>query len=179
VNTLLKSACVAVLLLPASLAAQPRGPMEAAFLRAQVLRALDEKVQILLEQGKTDAAIEELRRVYSVDLPKDHPAYEMKVRLIGRLAGVYAGTGKKQEALETLKGLLAELPPGTPAEAAAWLDAGAAYRALGMSDEAIKAFDRAIELSENLARAGGRPLPPRPGGRPPGTPIPQPKGEKP
>jgi tetratricopeptide (TPR) repeat protein len=87
----------------------------------------------------------------------------MKVRVIGRLAKAYAEAGKKGDALDTVKKLLAEVPTGTPAEAAAWLEAGGVYRKVGMSEEALKAFDRSIELSKKLAKSGWAP-PPFPGG---------------
>ncbi len=132
-------------------------PMNGSFFQAQALRALNEKVDLLLDLKKTDLAIQELRRVYAFDVPKTQPAYEIKVRLIGRLAEVYAASGKKSEALDTVKGMLTEVTPGTPAEAAAWLEAGTVYRAVAMPDEALKAFDRAIELSNKLAQSGWRP----------------------
>ena len=141
-------------------------PQDAAFFQGQAMRALAEKVDLLLDQKKTDLAVQELRRVYTFDVAKLQPSYEMKVRLIGRLAELYAATGKKTEALDTIKGMLADVVSGTPAEAAAWLVAGTVYRALAMPDEALKAFDRAIELSNTLAKSGWRP--PRPdGGRGP------------
>ena len=158
-NRRVRFASFFVLLVPGLLAAQegPQPRLDAPFFQGQAMRALDEKVSLLLEQRKNDAAIEELRRVYTIGVPKDHPVYEMKARLIGRLAGLYASAGRKTEALETIKGLLAEAPQGTPAEAAVWLDVGTAYRILGMPDEALKAFDRAIELSNRLAQVGWRP----------------------
>jgi tetratricopeptide (TPR) repeat protein len=137
----------------------PPGPpfQDASFFQALAMRALNEKVDLLLDQKKTDAAIQELRRVYTFDVPKGQPSFEMKVRLIGRLAELYAATGKKPEALEAVKGMLADVVAGTPAEAAAWLEAGTVYRAAGMPDDALKAFDRAIDLSNKLAQNGWRP----------------------
>jgi tetratricopeptide (TPR) repeat protein len=137
-----------------------------------MLRAIEEKSDVLLEEGKTDAAVETLQKVFAVDVPKWHPAFEMKTHLVGKLAVTYAKAGRKKEAVETVQKLLAEVPPDTPAEAAALVDAGAVYRQAGMNDEALKAFDRAIALAEKLAKAAprgpaGRPMPP-PGGRPPG-----------
>jgi tetratricopeptide (TPR) repeat protein len=132
-------------------------PQDSSFFQAMAMRALSEKVDLLLDQKRTDLAVQELRRVYTFDVPKAQPSYEMKVRLIGRLAELYAATGKKADALETAKGMLADVAPGTPAEAAAWLEAGTVYRAVGMPDEALKAFDRAIELSNKLAQTGWRP----------------------
>jgi tetratricopeptide (TPR) repeat protein len=136
-----------------------------------MMRAIEEKSDVLLEAGKTDAAIETLQKVYTVDVPKPHPVYEMKVHLIGKLAVTYANHGRKKEAVDTMQKLLAEVPPDTPAEAAALVDAGVVYRQAGMTDEALKVFDRAIALSEKLAKApprgpAGRPMPPQ-GGRPP------------
>ena len=155
-------------------------PQDASFFRGQAMRALNEKVDLLLEQRKTDLAIQELRRVYGFEVAKTQPSYEMKVRLVGRLAELYAATGKRAEALETVKGMLADVTAGTPAEAAAWLEAGTVYRAVAMPDEALKAFDRAIELSDRLAQSGWQP-PRREDGRdrregPPGR---QPPGEPP
>jgi tetratricopeptide (TPR) repeat protein len=182
---------LAALLLALPLAAQPgerpMGPPpggppgpDRGFLWGQMLRAIEEKSDLLLEEGKTDAALETLQRVFAVDVPKWHPAFEMKTHLVGKLAVVYMKAGKKKEAVETVQKLLAEVPPDTPAEAAALVDAGAVYRQAGMADEALKAFDRAIALAEKLAKAAprgpaGRPMPP-PGGRPPGF-RPPPKGE--
>jgi len=145
-----------------------------------MMRALEEKSDILLEQGKADAAAEVLQKAYGIDVPKEHPAYEMKAHLLGKLAAVYVSHGKKKEAVETIQKLLADVPPDSVAEASALVDAGAVYRQAGMADEALKAFDRAIALSEKLAKApprgpAGRPMPP-PGGRPPGF-RPPPKGE--
>jgi tetratricopeptide (TPR) repeat protein len=152
----------------------PRG-----FLYAQMMRAIDEKTNVLLEQGKTDAAAKELERVFTIDIPREHPAYEGKAHLIGKLAAAYAAQGKKKEAVETLEKLLADVPPGSVAEASAWLDAGVVYKQVGLPDKALEAFDRAIALSEKLAKnpprgPAGRPLPP--GGRPPGNRPPQ-KGD--
>ena len=183
---------IALVLLPVALAGQPGPPpdrrtggrsqseppppLDAAFFLGQAMRAINEKADLLLEQKQTDAAVDELRRVFAINVPKDRPVYELKARLIGRLAGLYAASGKKTEALDTLQRLLAELPAGSPAEAAAWLDAGTAYRSLGMADEALKAFDRAIELSNQLAKTGWqeRRQPPRQGAR--DHPLDQPPG---
>ncbi len=152
---------LAVTCAAATLCAQekPPGPPppDAGFFQGQAMRALNEKVDLLLDEKKSDLAIQELRRVYGFEVAKTQPSYEMKVRLIGRLAELYAATGKKAEALETVKGMLADVAPGTPAEAAAWLEAGTVYRVVGMPDEALKAFDRAIELSNKLAQTGWRP----------------------
>ena len=183
-----------VVLASLSAAAQPQGPpqggpgpdgppggmaFQRGFLYAQMMRAMEEKSELLLESGKTDAAIDVLQRAFDVDVPKQHPAYEMKVHLIGKLAVTYVNHGKKKEGVETIQKLLADLPPGTPAEAAAWVDAGVVYKQAGLPDEALKAFDKAIALSEKLAKEAprgpaGRPMPP--GGRPPGL-RPQPKGD--
>ena len=157
----------------------PRG--DRFFYVAQELHAVDAKVTLLLQLGRTDAAIEELSRVEAIEVPKDHPVYEVKAHLIGRLAATYAEAGKKKQALETLQRLQADIPAGSPAEAAAWLDAGTVYKQLSMPDEALKAFDKAIELSQKLARSGRRPASfTGPGGRPPGpTPRSISKGDTP
>lgn len=182
-------AAFAALALPRPAAAQgppppqPGGPAapgpDRSFLLVNVLRAIEGKAMILLDQGKTEAALEELRRAQTVEVPRESPAWEAKAHLISRLARTYAEAGKRKEALETTQRLLSDVPPGSVAEATAWVEAGATYRQLGMSDEALKAFDRAIELSEKLVRSprgpAGRPGPP-PGGRPMGQP-PTGKGE--
>ena len=145
------------------------------FLLAQVIRAYGEKAALLFDQGKPEAAIEELRKGAAVDVPKDHPAYELKVQLMGRLAVALADTGRTKESVEAVQKLLADVPPGSVAEAQAWLDAGVVYRRAGMPDEALKALDRSIELSQKLAKtrgpAGRSPIPPR--GQP-GRPASQP-----
>lgn len=158
----------------------PPNDFDRYFFQVQVLRAIEGKASVLMEQGKADAAIEELKRAQTVDVPKDHPAFEAKVHLLGQLAIAMTNVGKKKEAVETIQRLLQDVPAGTPAEAAAWLDAGVVYKQAGLPEEALKAFDKAIELSEKLARSGRRPGPfppgrpggPRggPGGRPPGPP---------
>lgn len=157
----------------------PPARFDRPFLEAQTLRALEAKASLLFEQGKPDAAIEELKRVFSVDVPKDVPFYEGKVHLIGRLAMAYAEQGKKKEAVETVQRLLADVPPGTVAEASAAFDAGQVYRLCGMPEEALKSFDRAIELSQKLAKSprGSAGRPPGPGGRPPGPPPQPSKGD--
>lgn len=157
---------------------RPQGPppeRDRAFLYGQAMRALDEKASILIEQNRPDLAIEELKKVFTFDVPREHPVFEAKAHLIGRLATTYAITGRKKEAVETIQKLIAEVPPGSVAEATAWLEAGTVYKQAGMPDEALKAFDRAIELSQKLAKA-----PPRgPAGRPPMPPngpgAPQPR----
>lgn len=150
----------------------PQGPPpDDRFFHGLSLLALDEKASLLAEQGQTDAAIAELRRVYSYELPKDHPVYEVRVRLIGKLAKLLAQSGHKEEATKALQDMLGDVAKGTPAEAAAWFEAGKAYRELKMPDEALKAFDRAIAVSDELARRGrgpdqgpgGGPRGPRPG----------------
>ena len=148
-------------------------PRDASFYQGQAIRAIDEKASLLLEQGKTEAAIEAFKQVYTLEVPKNSPFYEGKVRLMGRLAKAYAESGHKPEALDTVKKLIAELPPGTPAEAAGWLEAGSVYKKTGMPDEALKAFDKAIELSKKLAEKGWNPPPP------PGGPRPGPEGRRP
>ena len=151
-----------------------RGPgpppeMDRAFLYGQVFRAIDEKATILIEQGKPEAAIEELKKAQGMDVPAQHPIYEAKVHLLGRLAITYSDLGRKKEAVEAIQKLLADVPQGTVAEAKAWLDAGTVYKQVGMTDEALKAFDRAIDLSQKLAKspprgpAGRAPMPPGPG----------------
>jgi len=179
-----------------------RGPDRNFFL-AQTLRAIDQKAGILIDQGRHEAAADELRKVLAIDIPKDTPMFEAKVHLIGRLAISLTNIGKKKEAVETIQKLLAEVPKDSVAEAQALLDAGTVYRQSGMPDEALKMFDRAIDLSQKLAAkaprgpadggppargfhpgqppSGGRPGPnagPRPGGPPPQQSAP-PKGDEP
>jgi len=152
------------------------------FPTALALRALDEKARLLLEQGKADAALVEMKRAFDVVVPKDHPAYELKAQVIGRFAATLAEVGRKKEAVETIQRLLAEVPAGSVAEAAAWLDAGTVYKQCGMPEEALKAFDRSIELAQKLAKArgpAGRPPQPPPGGRPPRPQAQPPRGETP
>ena len=158
------------------------GPPPDRFPMALVLRALDEKASLLLDQGKTDAALAEMRRALDVDIPKDHPAYEMKAQVVGRFAITLTNVGRKKEAVETIQRLLAEVPPGSVAEAAAWLDAGTVYKQSGAPEEALKAFDRSIELAQKLAKTrgpAGRPPQPPPGGRPPRSQGQPPRGETP
>ena len=158
------------------------GPGPDRFPMALALRALDEKATLLLEQGKTDAALVEMKRAFDVDIPRDHPAYELKAQGIGRFAITLTNVGRKKEAVETIQRLLAEVPPGSVAEAAAWLDAGTVYKQSGMPEEALKAFDRSIELAQKLAKTrgpAGRPPPPPPGGRPPRSQGQTPRGETP
>jgi tetratricopeptide (TPR) repeat protein len=156
---------------PEGFAPQP----DRGFVWAQLLRAYDEKASLLLEQGRPDAALEELKKGAAVEVPKEVPAFELKVHLMGRLAVTLADLGRKKESVDAIQRLLAEVPAGSVAEAQAWLDAGVAYRKAGLPDEALKALDRSIELSQKLAKTrgpAGRPLPP-PRGRP-GRPAPQP-----
>ncbi len=158
------------------------GPPPDRFPMALALRALDEKATLLLEQGKTDAALVELKRTFDIDIPRDHPAYELKAQGIGRFAITLTNVGRKKEAVETIQRLLAEVPPGSVAEAAAWLDAGTVYKQSGMPEEALKAFDRSIELAQKLAKTrgpAGRPPQPPPGGRPQRPQAQPPRGETP
>lgn len=172
---------------PSALAQGPPPPLEhdRVFFLMQSLRAIEAKTSLLLEQGKNEAAIEELKKVAAVEIPKELPLYEAKAHLIGRLAITYTNIGKKKEAVETIQKLLADVQPGSVAEATAYLDAGVVYRQAGMPDEALKAFDRALELSQKLAKTprgpAGRPgLPPGPlGGPPGGPPRNHPKGDLP
>ena len=203
------------LLLAGSLAAQeprPPGPPSGQpdrgpdrnFFLAQTLRAIDSKAGILIDLGRHEAAADELKKVLALDIPKDGPMYEAKVHLVGRLAISLTNVGRKKEAVETIQKLLAEVPKDSVAEAQALLDAGTVYRQAGMPDEALKMFDRAIDLSQKLAAKaprgpadgggppargfqpgqpppGGRPGPnagPRPGGPPP-QPTTPPKGDEP
>lgn len=149
-----------------------RPPMEERFFHGMALMALDEKAGLLVEAGKPEAAIAELRRVYTYDLPKDHPVYEVRVRLVGKLARLLATSGQKDEAIKTVTDLLADVAKGTPSEAAAWFEAGKSYRQLGMTDDALKAFDRAIALSDELSKQSMEHGPPAggPKGRRPGGP---------
>ncbi len=130
---------------------QGQGGPDRGYLYGQILRAIDEKASMLIEQGKGEAAAEEMKRASTLDVPKDHPVFEMKIHLLGRLAITYTNLGRKQDALDTIRKVLADVPPGTVAEANAWLDAGTVYRQSGQPEEALKAFDRAIELSQKLA----------------------------
>lgn len=156
---------------------------DAIYFKMQTLHAIEGKVDILLEMGKITEAVEELKKVLVIDIPKDGPGYEVKSHLIGRLAKVYADAGRRAEALETVKKLLADAPMGTPAEATAWLEAGSIYKRLGMPEEALKAFDKAIDLSKKLAQTGWKPQgPPGPPGGPrpaPGSGHPDPGGGPP
>ncbi len=141
-----------------------RPPKEARFFLGLSLMALDEKAGMLAEAGQTDAAIAELKKVYAYNLPKDHPVYEVRVRLVGKLAVLQAKSGQKAEAVKTIQAMLADVAKGTPAEAAGYFEAGKAYRELKMTDEALKAFDKAIEVSDALAKQEWKPGPPPQGG---------------
>jgi tetratricopeptide (TPR) repeat protein len=109
-----------------------------------------------LEQGKTDAALVEMKRAFDLDVPKVGPAYEMKAQLIGRFAITLAEAGRKKDSVDTIRKLVAEAPAGSVAEANAWLDAGSVYRKAGMPEEALKAFERSLELSQKLTKTRGR-----------------------
>jgi tetratricopeptide (TPR) repeat protein len=155
----------------------PQMPDPSGFFQAQAMRAIDEKGSLLLEMGKTAEAIQALQEVYTLDVPKQSPMYELKVHVIGSLAKAYLAAGQKGQALETIRKVLAEVSAGSPAEAAAWLEAGGVYKKAGMPEEALKAFDRSIDLSKKLAAGGwAPPSPPSgpgnphsgPGGPPPG-----------
>lgn len=154
----------------------PPAPDPAGFFQAQAMRAMDEKGSLLLEMGKPAEAVVALKDVYTLDVPVQSPMFELKVHVIGSLAKAYLAAGQKAQAIDTLKKALAEVPPGSPAEAAAWLEAGTVYKKAGMPDEALKAFDKSIELSKKLAAGGLHPPPPgsaqgprsSPGGPPPG-----------
>ncbi len=149
-------------------------PPDARFFHGLSLMALDEKASLLAEQGHNDAAIAELRKVYAYDLPKDSPVYEVKVRLVGKLARLLATAGHTEEAVKTVQDMLADVAKATPSEAAAWFEAGRTYRAVGMTEEALKAYDRAIAVSDELAKREWKPQPPGGGGprehRPDGPP---------
>jgi len=99
----------------------------------------------------------------------------MKVHLAGRLALVYAESGRTEDAVKVTQALLASVPPGSVAEATAQLDAGQVYRQLGMTEEALKAFrpgNRAVRqagASAPWARGTAGP-PPRGEGPPPPRP---------
>ncbi|HNX48815.1 MAG TPA: tetratricopeptide repeat protein [Thermoanaerobaculaceae bacterium] len=155
--------------------------MEARFFHGMALMALDEKASLLVEAGKPDAAITELRKVYTYDLPKDHPVYEVRVRLVGKLARLLAASDKKDEATRTITEMLADVAKGTPSEAAAWFEAGKTYRELGRIDDALKAFDRAIALSDELSKQSWEHGPPEggPRGRRPGGPDDRPMSPAP
>ncbi len=142
--------------------AMPPAPDPAGFFQAQAMRAMDEKGTLLLEMGKPAEAVAALKDVYTLDVPKQSPMFELKVRVIASLAKAYLAAGQKAQALDTMKRVLAEVPPGSPAEAAAWLEAGTVYKKAGMPEEALNAFDKSIELSKKLA-AGGFVPPPHPG----------------
>jgi hypothetical protein len=70
------------------------GPPPDRFPLALALRALDERASLLLEQGKTDAALVEMRRAFTLDVPRKSPVYELKAQLIGRFALTLANTGR-------------------------------------------------------------------------------------
>ncbi len=158
----------------------PPAPDPAGFFQAQAMRAMDEKGSLLLEMGKPAEAVAALKDVYSLDVPKQSPLFELKVHVIGSLAKAYLAAGQKAQALETMKGALAEVPPGSPAEAAAWLEAGTVYKKAGLPEEALKAFDKSIELSKKLAAGGfAPPSPPGALGSRPGPGGPPPGGDHP
>jgi tetratricopeptide (TPR) repeat protein len=183
-----RAALAALAFLPSALAAQPGPPPagslprspdgrsfpDRVFYLAQQIRAMDEKVSLLVEAGKPDVAITVAGKAEAVDVPPDHPAYDLKIHLLARAAQIYADTGHRKEALEVLSKVGADVPKGGPAEAAFLLDAGRVYRRLNMPEEALKAFDRVIELSEELSRMGRRydPGPRARSGSPSGPPNP-------
>jgi tetratricopeptide (TPR) repeat protein len=126
---------------------QGQGGPDRGYLYGQILRAIDEKASMLIEQGKGEAAAEEMKRASTIDVPKDHPVFEMKVHLLGRLAITYTNLGRKQEALDTIRKVLdvplreawpRPMPASTPT----------VYRQSGQPEEALKAFDRATELQK-------------------------------
>jgi tetratricopeptide (TPR) repeat protein len=126
-------------------------PPDSRFFHGLSLMALDEKASLLAEQGRNDAAIAELRKVYAYDLPKDSPVFEVRVRLVGKLARLLAAAGHTEEAVKTVGDLLTDVAKGTPSEAAAWFEAGKTYRTLGMVEDALRAYDQAIAASDELA----------------------------
>lgn len=143
------------------------------FVQGQLLRALEAKTSLLIEQGKQEEAAKELQRILDIDVQKPGPLWEARIHLLSRLAITYTNVGKKKEAVETIKKVLADVPAGTPLEASVLVDAGTVYRQAGMLEEAMKAFDRAIEVSNKLATAPRGPARrPPPGGGPEGPPPP-------
>jgi tetratricopeptide (TPR) repeat protein len=177
---MIRVSCFILALAAAVASAQVAGPPpdhERGFFLAQAMRAIDEKANLLIDQGKPEAAIVELEKVLTMDVPAWHPAFEMKVRMTGRLASTYAAVGRTTDAVRLVEKLLAAVPKDTPAEAAACLDAGMVYRQARMPEEALKAFDRAIVVSQKLAESGRPSGPPSSWGRPTTQPPTPQKGE--
>jgi hypothetical protein len=70
-------------LLARALAAPERAPPhqpDPVFLRVEVLFALARKADILTEQGKTEAANDEMKKAFAIEIPREDPAWEAKAR---------------------------------------------------------------------------------------------------
>lgn len=92
----------------------PPAPDPAGFFQAQAMRAMDEKGSLLLEMGKPAEAVLALKDVYTLDVSRESPMFELRVHVIGSLAKAYLASGQKAQAIDTLKKALAEVPPAPP-----------------------------------------------------------------
>ena len=123
-----------------------------------IAKARYNKAQIYENQGKIDMAIEEMKKVLDLDIPKDREAFEIKVHAYNYIADLYIKSNQGNKALEIIEKAIEEAPENSVFASRLYLTKGEIYRRLGQDDKALETFDKAIGSGEKLFEKGGEPF---------------------
>lgn len=119
----------------------------------QIAEAHFEKAAILEESGRVDAAIEELRRIETLPFPDEEDVEEQLFEVNVFMAELYLEAERFKEAETLLNGALKRFsdPPSRSVQLHTLM--GYALREQGRGEEALKHFDRAIDLGRKALEA--------------------------
>ncbi len=123
-----------------------------------IAKARYNKAQIYENQGKIEMAIEEMKKVLDLDIPRDRKAFEIKVFAYNYIADLYLKSNQGNKALEIIEKAIEEAPGNSVFASRLYLTKGEIYRRLGQDDKALETFDKAIGSGKKLLKKGGESL---------------------
>ena len=115
--------------------------------------ALREKAKLYYKNGKKEKALGELKRIIDVEFPEgteDREEYTVKFYAYVNAGKIYLELGQAKEAKDLLEEGVEKAPDVSEWTYDLYMTLGKVYEKLGMDKKAMKAFDKAMEISKKL-----------------------------
>ena len=112
-----------------------------------------EKAKLFYKKGSKEKALEELKKIVSLEFPEgaeDREEYTVKFYAYINAGKICLELEKEKEAVELLEEGVKKAPDVSVWTYDLYMTLGKAYEKLGMDKKAMKAFDKAMEISKKL-----------------------------